>query len=406
MRYTAGVAAMAAALALAPACSQTSGQIPGPVDGEPRIRLGAAPSGQRTVDRRGTAGRGPRPSRTDSAGTRRVAGVAARPRLQHRPDLDGPPARDRNLRRARRRVALHAAVSLRSRSALRGRFRSLVPAIRATRCRACAVAPAQYDDRNSGPGPYGVNPGSRGLSDGSRGAGEPPPVVYRLFRADGSGRRRLAHTPARRARSRTCRCVSASGGRSVERGPHAVHRSVRPRARQARHPSERGVGPPARGGPDIHARDRCRLARRRRAAPRRAVPPRVPGGAAPRACPRSRRLAAGDTGPRDAGSARGELPLPHSTTACCTARCGWRPGPGSRWMETIRVEEAETRWVFTPRTPWEAGLYQLVAAETLEDVAGNRIGRPFEVDGTGATGSQRARGAVLPFQIHRSNAAR
>ena len=41
---------MAATLALAPACSQTSGQVPGPVDGEPRIRLGAAPSGQRTVD--------------------------------------------------------------------------------------------------------------------------------------------------------------------------------------------------------------------------------------------------------------------------------------------------------------------------------------------------------------------
>ena len=81
-------------------------------------------------------------------------------------------------------------------------------------------------------------------------------------------------------------------------------------------------------------------------------------------------------------------------------------GSGQPVDGEIRVEEAETRWVFTPRTPWAPGRYQLVAAETLEDVAGNRIGRPFEVDGTGATGSQRARGAVLPFQIHRSTAAR
>ncbi len=81
-------------------------------------------------------------------------------------------------------------------------------------------------------------------------------------------------------------------------------------------------------------------------------------------------------------------------------------GSGQPVDGEIRVEEAETRWVFTPRTQWAPGLYQLVAAETLEDVAGNLIGRPFEVDGTGATGSQRARGAVVPFRIHRSTAAR
>jgi hypothetical protein len=45
-----------------------------------------------------------------------------------------------------------------------------------------------------------------------------------------------------------------------------------------------------------------------------------------------------------------------------------------------RVEDAERRWTFTPRDPWEAGEYQLVVLSFLEDLAGNRIGRAFEVD--------------------------
>jgi hypothetical protein len=44
------------------------------------------------------------------------------------------------------------------------------------------------------------------------------------------------------------------------------------------------------------------------------------------------------------------------------------------------VDRAETRWTFTPREPWRAGTYHLLALDTLEDVAGNQIGRAFEVD--------------------------
>jgi hypothetical protein len=46
----------------------------------------------------------------------------------------------------------------------------------------------------------------------------------------------------------------------------------------------------------------------------------------------------------------------------------------------ISIEAAETRWRFVPREPWSAGDYQLVALSFLEDLAGNRIGRAFEVD--------------------------
>jgi hypothetical protein len=46
----------------------------------------------------------------------------------------------------------------------------------------------------------------------------------------------------------------------------------------------------------------------------------------------------------------------------------------------VRIEERETRWVMTPREPWTSGRYELLALSFLEDVAGNRIGRAFEVD--------------------------
>ena len=45
-----------------------------------------------------------------------------------------------------------------------------------------------------------------------------------------------------------------------------------------------------------------------------------------------------------------------------------------------RIEDGETRWTFTPREPWSAGRYELVALSILEDRAGNQIGRAFEVD--------------------------
>ena len=46
----------------------------------------------------------------------------------------------------------------------------------------------------------------------------------------------------------------------------------------------------------------------------------------------------------------------------------------------VAVAQEETEWRFTPDTPWKAGGYQLSIDTTLEDVAGNRVGRPFDVD--------------------------
>jgi hypothetical protein len=46
----------------------------------------------------------------------------------------------------------------------------------------------------------------------------------------------------------------------------------------------------------------------------------------------------------------------------------------------ISIADHETRWQFTPRDPWRPGDYQLVVGTALEDLGGNSIGRPFEVD--------------------------
>jgi hypothetical protein len=53
---------------------------------------------------------------------------------------------------------------------------------------------------------------------------------------------------------------------------------------------------------------------------------------------------------------------------------------GQRLDGSIRVSDQETRWQFTPRQPWQGGAYDLVIDTALEDLAGNSIGRPFEVD--------------------------
>ena len=46
----------------------------------------------------------------------------------------------------------------------------------------------------------------------------------------------------------------------------------------------------------------------------------------------------------------------------------------------VRVEAGETRWTMTPTDAWQPGKHELIALSILEDRAGNRIGRAFEVD--------------------------
>jgi hypothetical protein len=45
-----------------------------------------------------------------------------------------------------------------------------------------------------------------------------------------------------------------------------------------------------------------------------------------------------------------------------------------------RLTDSERQWTFTPAKPWPAGSYRLVVQTAIEDLAGNNIGKPFEVD--------------------------
>jgi hypothetical protein len=45
-----------------------------------------------------------------------------------------------------------------------------------------------------------------------------------------------------------------------------------------------------------------------------------------------------------------------------------------------RLEDEERRWLFTPERPWRQGQFQLSIQTTIEDLAGNNIGKAFEVD--------------------------
>ena len=53
---------------------------------------------------------------------------------------------------------------------------------------------------------------------------------------------------------------------------------------------------------------------------------------------------------------------------------------GTAMPGKVDIGASELTWSFTPQSPWIAGAYNVVAFASLEDLAGNRVGRAFEVD--------------------------
>jgi hypothetical protein len=73
-----------------------------------------------------------------------------------------------------------------------------------------------------------------------------------------------------------------------------------------------------------------------------------------------------------------------------------------RTSGTVSLGDNERGWQFTPASPWEAGEYQIVADTWLEDLAGNRIGRPFDLDTFERVTKRVERASVsLPFRIRK-----
>jgi hypothetical protein len=67
----------------------------------------------------------------------------------------------------------------------------------------------------------------------------------------------------------------------------------------------------------------------------------------------------------------------------------------------VVLTDHERRWSFEPFGPWVKGQHQLVIQTTIEDLAGNNIGKPFDVDLFEGVQRQLTTSSVkLPFVIH------
>jgi len=75
--------------------------------------------------------------------------------------------------------------------------------------------------------------------------------------------------------------------------------------------------------------------------------------------------------------------------------------PGGKPLEgQVVIGAHELTWSFTPVEPWTAGPHHVVAFAMLEDLAGNRIGRAFEVDRFDRTdANSEPEKTLIPFAI-------
>jgi hypothetical protein len=100
-------------------------------------------------------------------------------------------------------------------------------------------------------------------------------------------------------------------------------------------------------------------------------------------------------GTRDALEARFPEPLDH---ALLERLLGVLDPAGREVAGAGSITEGETIWRFAPREPWREGSYRLVVGSDLEDVAGNSVAAPFEVDLTTPITKRVTSGRVeLPF---------
>jgi hypothetical protein len=67
-------------------------------------------------------------------------------------------------------------------------------------------------------------------------------------------------------------------------------------------------------------------------------------------------------------------------TALLRRALGVGRSDGTMMSGEVTIGEGEREWRFVPETPWTAGSHQLVVLSLLEDPAGNRVGRAFEVE--------------------------
>ncbi len=103
------------------------------------------------------------------------------------------------------------------------------------------------------------------------------------------------------------------------------------------------------------------------------------------------------SGTRDPLVVEFEEPLDHGLLR---RALGVESADGKALAGEVSIANGETRWSWTPLEPWHRGSYRLVAFGMLEDLAGNRIGRAFEVDQfQRSDASSEPEKTVVPFSV-------
>lgn len=75
-------------------------------------------------------------------------------------------------------------------------------------------------------------------------------------------------------------------------------------------------------------------------------------------------------------------------------------GSGARVQGRATLGEQERRWTFVPVEAWRKGAHQLTVQTTIEDLAGNNIGKAFEVDVFDGVQRRLTNSTVtIPFEI-------
>jgi ABC-type amino acid transport substrate-binding protein len=75
-------------------------------------------------------------------------------------------------------------------------------------------------------------------------------------------------------------------------------------------------------------------------------------------------------------------------------------GEGKAIQGQVSLTAEERRWSFQPSQRWQRGSFAVVVQTTIEDLAGNNIGKPFEVDVVETTQARLTTDfVILPFEI-------
>lgn len=77
---------------------------------------------------------------------------------------------------------------------------------------------------------------------------------------------------------------------------------------------------------------------------------------------------------------------------------GVEDGAGVPVKGTVEVADRASRWRFKPDAVWSAAEFRLVVGSELEDLAGNAVGRPFELDAFDKVEARGLEPVRLPFR--------